>query len=192
VLRACTNDPILELGVIARTSARQFKNTPKRANEIGADLGVGFLIEGSVRQIGSRVRIAVQLINVDTESQRWAEQYERDVKDLLTLQREVAAAITARISSTLGVAPSGGAGRRHSTVAEAYEHYLRGRYHLGRDNAGALEKGKEHFLKALGLDTSYALAYSGLADVYTELGSDGFLPMRDAYPPARRCGVEGS
>jgi TolB-like protein/DNA-binding winged helix-turn-helix (wHTH) protein/Tfp pilus assembly protein PilF len=173
------------LGVIARTSARQFKNTPKRANEIGADLGVGFLIEGSVRQIGSRMRIAVRLIDVGTESQRWAEQYERDVKDLLTLQREVAAAITARISSTLGVAPGGGAGRRHSTVAEAYEHYLRGRYHLGRDNAAALEKGKEHFLKALALDASYALAYSGLADVYTELGSDGFLPMRDAYPPAR-------
>ena len=119
------------LGVIARTSAMQFKKTTKRADQIGSDLGVSHLLEGSVRTTGSRIRIAVQLIDTRSESQLWAEQYERDAKNLLTLQREVAEAIARQITTSLGIARSNvnADARRHSTIAEAYEHYLRGRYH---------------------------------------------------------------
>ena len=105
--------------------------------------------------------------------------------DLLALQRDVAEAITRQITTSLGVARSNvyADARRHSTSAEAYEHYLRGRHHLWRqDTAEGFEKARQHFRRAIDLDDSYAHAYSGLADTYTMLGTAGFLPMREAYP----------
>ena len=181
------------LGVIARQSAMQFKKTTKRADQIGSDLGVSHLLAGSLRRTGSRIRIAVQLIDTESESQLWAEQYQRDAMDLLALQREVAEAITRQITTSLGVARSNvyADARRHSTIAEAYEHYLRGRHHLWRrDTAEGFEKAREHFQKAIDLDDSYALAYSGLADTYTMLGAAGFLPMREAYPLAKAAALK--
>jgi TolB-like protein len=159
------------LGVIARTSAMQFKKTNKRANEIGADLGVSHLVEGSVRTTDGRIRIAVQLIDTRSQSQLWAEQYERDSKNLLTLQRDVAEAIARQIMARLGIMRANATGEagRHSTVAEAYEHYLRGCYHRRQDTTDDLHKALQHFRRAIELDPSYALAYSGLADTYTLL-----------------------
>ena len=181
------------LGVIARQSAMQFKNTSKRADQIGSDLGVSHLIEGSLRRNGSRVRIAVQLIDTESESQLWAEQYESDAPDLLTLQREVAEAITRQITTKLGVARSNvdADARRHSTIAGAYDHYLLGRHHLWRrDSAEGFHKAREHFQKAIDLDASYAHAYSGLSDTYTMLGSVGLVPMREAYTLARAAALK--
>ena len=148
------------LGVIARTSAMQFKRTTKRADQIGSDLGVSHLIEGSIRTAGSRIRIAVQLIETERESQVWAEQYERDATDLLTLQRDVADAIVQHIRTSVAVAPADVETntRRHSTIAEAYEEYLRGRYYWSMDTAERLQKAIEHFHRAIELDPSYALA----------------------------------
>ena len=176
------------LGVIARQSAMQFKKTTKRADQIGSDLGVSHLLAGSLRRTGSRIRIAVQLIDTESESQLWAEQYERDAMDLLALQREVAEAITRQITTSLGVARSNvyADARRHSTSAEAYEHYLRGRHHLWRrDTAEGFEKAREHFQRAIDLDDSYAHAYSGLADTYTMLGTVG-SPAHEGGVPARQ------
>jgi TolB-like protein/DNA-binding winged helix-turn-helix (wHTH) protein/Tfp pilus assembly protein PilF len=175
------------LGVIARTSAMQFKKTNKRANEIGADLGVSHMVEGSVRTTDGRIRIVVQLIDTRSQSQLWAEQYERDSKNLLTLQRDVAEAIARQITARLGIVRANATGEagRHSTVAEAYEHYLRGRYHGRQDTTDDLHKAMQHFRRAIELDPSYALAYSGLADTYTLLGSYGVLPMGEAYPLGR-------
>jgi TolB-like protein/DNA-binding winged helix-turn-helix (wHTH) protein/Tfp pilus assembly protein PilF len=181
------------LGVIARQSAMQFKKTTKRADQIGSDLGVSHLIAGSLRRTGSRIRIAVQLIDAESESQLWAEQYERNAVDLLALQRDVAASMSRQITTTLGVARSSVSAdaRRHSTSAEAYEHYLRGRHHAwGRGTADGLEKARMHFQRSIALDDSYAHAYSGLADTYTMLGSVGFLPMREAYPLARAAALK--
>jgi TolB-like protein/DNA-binding winged helix-turn-helix (wHTH) protein len=151
------------LGVIARTSAMQFKKTTKRTNQIGAELGVSHVVEGSVRTTGSRIRIAVQLIDTRSETQLWAEQYERDAKNLLTLQRDIAEAIARQIATHLGITRANASAetRRHSTIAEAYEHYLRGRYHWLRDTTDGLQKAMEHFERAIELDPSYALAYTG-------------------------------
>jgi TolB-like protein len=148
-------DP-LRLGVIARTSAMQFKNSNKRADRIGSELSVGYLLEGSVRTTGSRIRISAQLIDTRSESHLWTEQNERDAKDLLTLQREVAEAITRQIATSLGVARSNvkAEARRHSTIAEAYDHYLRGRHHWARNTEDGLEKAKDHFVDAITLDPS--------------------------------------
>ena len=175
-------DPI-RLGVIARRSAMQFKKTSKRADQIGGELGASYLLEGSVRRTGSRIRVAVELIDTATESQLWSEQYEREAHDLLTLQREIGSAISRQIAGRLSVAGANVAAetRRHSTNTEAYDHYLRGRYHWRKDTAEGHAKAEEHFRSAIALDESYAHAYSGLADTYTMQGSVGWLPMKEAY-----------
>jgi TolB-like protein/DNA-binding winged helix-turn-helix (wHTH) protein/Flp pilus assembly protein TadD len=167
------------LGVIARTSAMQFKKTKLRANEIGTDLGVGYLIEGSVRANGSRIVIGAQLIEAQHETQLWSEEHEGEASDLLMLQRQVSGAIARQISARLGIAPSHA--RKHSANQQAYIHYSRGRSHWSKDTSDQLQTAMNHFLAAIKLDQSYALAYSGLADTYILLGADGFMPMREAY-----------
>jgi TolB-like protein/DNA-binding winged helix-turn-helix (wHTH) protein/Tfp pilus assembly protein PilF len=175
------------LGVIARTSVMPFKNTTKVADRIASDLGVSYLLEGSVRTTTDRIGITARLIETGTESQLWAGQYERDVQDLLALQREVAEAIAGQIMTSLGMTPANvnADARRHTAVPEAYEHYLRGRYHLIRDTTDGLHKALEHFQRAIDLDPSYALAYSGLADTFVDQGNGGFRPMSEAYLLAR-------
>ena len=91
------------LGIIARTSAMHYKNTTKRADEIGRELGVGYLLESSLRRIGDRVRITAQLVEAQTQGHVWVEQYERDAQDVLALQREVAATLAQRTLVSLGV-----------------------------------------------------------------------------------------
>jgi tetratricopeptide (TPR) repeat protein len=134
----------------------------------------------------------VQLIETRHQSHVWAEQYERDVRDVLALQREVAEAIVEHITTSLAIAPAdvNADARRHSTIAEANEHYLRGRYYWSKDTADGHKKAREHFRRAIDLDPSFALAHSGLADTYVLLGSDGFMPMRDAYPLARTAALK--
>ena len=108
------------------------------------------VVEGSVRTTGSRIRIAVQLIETRSQSQLWAEQYEGDANNLLTLQRDIAEAIARQITTRLGITRANAAAeaRRHSTIAEAYEHYLRGRYHWLRDTTDGLQKAMDHFRRA--------------------------------------------
>jgi tetratricopeptide (TPR) repeat protein len=170
----------------------QFKKTTKRADQIGSELGVSHLLEGTIRTTGGRIRVAVQLIETRHETHVWAEQYEREVRDVLALQREVAEAIAQHVTTSLAIAPSAvnANARRHSTIAEANEQYLRGRYYWSKDTADGHKKAVEHFRRAIDLDPSFALAHSGLADAYVLLGSDGFMSMRDAYPLARTAALK--
>jgi TolB-like protein/DNA-binding winged helix-turn-helix (wHTH) protein/Flp pilus assembly protein TadD len=179
------------LGIIARTSVMRFKHTTNAADRIASDLGVSYLLEGSVRTTTDRIGITVRLIETETASQLWAGQYERDVQNLLTLQREVAEAIAGQITTSLGVtrANAYADARRHSAIPEAYEHYLRGRYHLLRDTTEGLHKALEHFQRAIEFDASYALAYSGLADTFASLGTAGFRPMSEAYLLAKAAAL---
>ena len=178
------------LGVIARTSAMQYKNTSKRADEIGRELGVDFLLETSVRRTGDRIRIAAQLIDVESETHVWAEQREHEMRDVVELQRDIATAITRRISSSFALEqrPDPGA-PRHSSNAVAYQHYLRGRWHWAKDTPEGLQKGKEHFLKAIALDPAYAMAYAGLADTYALLGSYDIMPIGESHPLGREAAL---
>ena len=175
------------LGVIARTSAMHYKNTTKRADEIARELGVAYLLESSLRRIGSRVRITAQLIEAQTQRHLWAEHYEPDALDVLALQREVAAAVARRTLSSLGVALGTSTARteRHSNNSGAYEHYLRGRYHWAKSTVDGLQKARDNFLRAIELDPSYARAYSGLADTYALLGSYDILPISESHTLAR-------
>jgi TolB-like protein/Tfp pilus assembly protein PilF len=178
------------LGVIARTSAMHYKHTTKRADEIGRDLGVGYLLESSFRRIDDRVRITAQLIEVRTQGQVWVEQYERDARDVLSLQREVAATVAQRTMMSLGMPARSLRSEHQSNNPQAYEHYLRGRYQWAKNTVEGMRKAQDHFQNAIELDRSYALAYSGLADTYAMLGGFHVTPMNESHPLAREAALK--
>jgi TolB-like protein/Tfp pilus assembly protein PilF len=178
-----------QLGVIARTSAMHYKGTTKRADEIGRELGVRYLLETSLRRTGNRMRITAQLIEAQSQSHVWVEQYERDGGNLLALQGEVAAVVSRRMLSSFGLTRTSPSAEPVSANSLAYEHYLRGRVHWGRDSGDELRKAQEHFRKAIELDPTYARAYSGLADTYALLGSYGVMPISESHPLARKAAL---
>ena len=131
------------LGVIARTSAVQYKNTSKRADEIGRELGVDFLLESSVRRTGDRIRIAAQLIDVESQTHIWAEQSDHEMRDIVELQRDIAAAITRRISASFALEQRPNIGTpRHSSNALAYEQLLAWSLALGQGHTRGTAKGE--------------------------------------------------
>lgn len=162
---------INSLKVIARTSVMKFKKTEKTIKEIGKELGVTHILEGSIRKSGSRVRVTAQLITVSNEAHLWAQDYDADLKDIFTVQDEVSMAIANALQRKLTDRESEALKSERSTNVEAYQHYLKGFYL--HDEVFFVKRIKEDFLrseeefkKAIALDSGYAMAYAGLADLY--------------------------
>jgi TolB-like protein/DNA-binding winged helix-turn-helix (wHTH) protein/Tfp pilus assembly protein PilF len=177
------------VGVIARTSVMHYKHTTKRVDEIGAELGAEYLLEGSVRRAGDRVRITAQLIRAEDQVRVWGRSYERNFEDLLALQAEVAGSIADQIGMTFADAAARPP-RRSARSPDAYEAYLKGRYFLDKSPRG-LEAAIGHFREAIALDPDYAPAYAGLADAFGQLGwgmATRVAPA-DAYPQARAAAL---
>lgn len=152
------------LGVVARTSAMRFKHATSSVGQVGQDLGVQYVLEGSVRRSGDRVRIAAQLIQVSDQTHLWAQTYDRNLRDVFGIQSEVAHAIAEEISLKLPPEQQGPKGA--STVnPEAFDLYLNGRYFSHRGSDG-IPRAIENFQRAIAKDPDYALAYSGLADAH--------------------------
>ena len=151
------------LGVIARTSAMRYKGTQKRADEIGRELGATYLLETSVRREKGRVRIATQLIQARDQTTLWTETYEYDMAGVLALESDV----TGRIASSLALQllPQQRA-RPVTTSAEAYDAYLKGRYHWNKGAAEELRKASQYFEQAVQIDPKFAAAYADLAGYY--------------------------
>lgn len=170
-----------DLRVISRTSAMHYKGASKTAPQIGRELGVDTLVEGSVQRDGNHVRIHAQLIDCATDRHLWAQTYDREMKDVMALQSEAAHEIAEQIQGT--VAPQQSSTVR-SVNPEAYESYLRGRYFWNKRTSDSLNKSIEYLEKAIGEDPSFAAAYAGLADSYSILGSD-VLPADVANSKAR-------
>jgi TolB-like protein/Tfp pilus assembly protein PilF len=177
------------LGVIARTSAMQYKSTRKNIRKIGQELGVSFVLEGSVRRVGARVRIAAQLIQVSDQTHLWAEIYERDLGDILALQNAVAQAIVGQIEIELS--SQGRARLKHSRQVNprAYEEYLKGRYLWDKRTLVDLREAIKHFQNAILHDPALALAHSALADCYLVLASFPWVPPREAFPEAKKAAM---
>ncbi len=173
------------LGVIARTSAMQYRSTEKSVRQIGRELGVSHLLEGSVRRAGHRVRIAVQLIQVSDASHLWAESYQRNLGDLLTLQFEVAEAVAKEIQIKLAPQAQERLAGAGTLNPQAYEAYLKGRYLLNRRTLEALQKSVQYFKKSIEYDPHYAVAFAGLADSYLTHHDMGYLPPREATTKAK-------
>lgn len=152
--------------VISRTSVAQFKNSPKSVKEIGRDLGVGLILEGSVQRSGEQVRITAQLINAITDEHLWADSYDRTINDIFSIQREVALAIAAVLNTTLSKKETRQLDYIPTINLQAYDFYLRGKLLVEKRNKSDLLVARELFQQAVSKDKSFANAYAGLADTY--------------------------
>ncbi len=161
------------LAVIARTSVMGYKHGNKRLDRIGHELGVQYVLQGSLRRTQDRLRITAQLIQLSDQSQLWAQDYDRSVQDVLTVQDEVAMAVVSQVQSRLPL------GREHSISAarkpnpDAYDLRLRGRYALNQRTSKEIRKAVTYFQEAIGADPNDAQAYVGLAESYVLLPAYG-------------------
>jgi TolB-like protein/Flp pilus assembly protein TadD len=175
------------LNVSSRTSVMNYKGAGKALRDIARELEVTWVVEGTVLQSRGRVRISVRLIDGATEKHLWAETYEKDMRDVLALQSEVAGDISREIRVKLTPPEKAKLAQSRTVNPEAYQDYLRGRYFWNKRTGEALKKAREYFEQALEKDPSYAPAHSGLADAYALLGSSGYdvMPPREAMPRAK-------
>lgn len=174
------------LRVIARTSVMKYKQVNKSVGEIGRELKVGTILEGSVRKAGKRLRITIQLIDVGSEVPIWAQKYDRELEDVFKIQTDIAD----RVAEALKVQLL----RKDRLLIElkapedigAYVLYLRGRYYWSKRTKGDLERAMSYFEEAIRKDPNYALAHAGMADCYTLMGRHLYLPRKEAYSNARQ------
>jgi TolB-like protein/DNA-binding winged helix-turn-helix (wHTH) protein/Flp pilus assembly protein TadD len=160
------------LRVVSRTSVMRYKNAKKGLPEIARELNVDGIIEGSVTRSGQRVRITAQLLYGPTDKHIWADTYERDLGDVLSLQSDVAQAIAQQVRVELTPQQQAHFKAARAVNPEAYDAYLRGRYYMENEftTAAPLLAAKDQFEEAVRKDPTFALAYSGLADAYLYLG----------------------
>jgi TolB-like protein/DNA-binding winged helix-turn-helix (wHTH) protein/Tfp pilus assembly protein PilF len=178
------------LGVIARTSAMHYKGTTETAGQIGRELAVDYLVEGSLRRQGSRIRISAQLIRVSDQMHVWAQDYDRDFRDYLALESEVTQDIAAQIQLKLAAQPALRAVRPLNQ--NAYEAYMKGRFFWNKRSEQGYLKCIQYFEQAIADDPEYAQAYSGLADAYALLGSNPTttITRREAMANARAAALK--
>lgn len=169
------------MAVIARTSVMHYKNTAKTVAEIGHELGVDFILEGSVRRAGERVRVSAQLIEVNSQMHLWARDFDRQLSDVLVMESDVAEQIAQQVEINLTPRPT----RPARVNPDAYDSYLRGRYYWNRRTEQDLLRAIQLFEDATTHDPRYAPAFAGLADCYIMLGNWSFLRASEAYPEAK-------
>jgi len=164
------------MGVIARTSSMAYKNTRRSITQIGRELNVDYVVESSVRREENRLRITSQLIRVQDQTHLWAANFDCEAAGVLAVQRQIAMAIAEQVKVKL--MPQTG-GFAHSTLnMDAYDLYLKGRYHWNQLTPPRIRRGISYFEQAVALDPGYALAWSGLADCYS------MLPITCDEPPS--------
>ena len=175
------------LSVIARTSVMRYKNTEMNINEIGKELDVGTVLEGSVRKASGQARITVQLIDVETQEHLWVEEYDRELKDIFDIQRDIALRIANEMKVQLVNTERQQIEKMGTSSAEAYRLNLLGKYQLNKRTGESIQKGLSYFESAIELDPNYALAYVGVTDCYTLIGGAGYgsTPRNEAISLAK-------
>lgn len=180
-----TLSKIADLRVIARTSVMRYKGATRPIVEIGRELNVGTLLEGSVRKIGNKIRITAQLVDSKSEEHLWSQEYDRDLEDVFGIQSDIAQRIAKALKVQILKREKAGIEKRATGSTEAYALYLKGRYFLNKRTQEGSERAIQYFEQALKKDPEYALAYTGLADSYAILALFEFLPPKEAFPKAR-------
>jgi TolB-like protein/DNA-binding winged helix-turn-helix (wHTH) protein/Tfp pilus assembly protein PilF len=182
-----------DLGIIARTSVMHYKNSQAPLDQIGRELGVQYVLEGSIRRDSDKVRITAQLVQMKDQTHVWARQYDRDLSSLLVLQSEIAREISDEIQLTLGKPKQNTPPRRPSyspQTSEAYDLYLRGRYFWNQRTVEGFDRAIGYFEQAISKDPNNARAYAGLADSYTLLTSYSGAPPTELMPKARGAALK--
>jgi TolB-like protein/DNA-binding winged helix-turn-helix (wHTH) protein len=177
------------LGVIARTSSMPYKGTQKNVAQIARELGVNYILEGSVRRSADRIRVTAQLIQASDQTHLWAKDYDRQVSDVLKLQSDVARAIAAKIQLTLSQPVQERLSAASSVNSAAHEAYLLGLQAWNLRTQEGTDRCIAEFKRAIAIDPNYALAYSGLARAYSLVPVLGVEKPRDAMPLARQAAL---
>lgn len=172
-----------QLGVIARSSTMTYRGSEKKASEIARELGVEYLLEGSVQQQGKRVRIHVCLVHSADQTQLWADSYDRPTEDLLALQMDVATQVARALAIELLADPAAIA-RGSTKKMEARDKYLLGRAQWNQRTVQGVERALVYFRQAVEADLGFALAHTGVADAYSLLGYYGVLSPEEAFDTA--------
>ena len=177
------------LGVIARTSAMAYKHTGKTVSQIGRELRVDYVLEGSVRREGNKARVSVQLIRVSDQTHLWAQNYDRDLQDLLDVQNELGRAIAEQVRANLTPQRQIELAKKQVVNPEAYDLYLKGRFYWNQRTPEAIKESIGYFQQATAKDGNFALAYAGLADAYNISNIIGTLSPRDSFPQAKAAAM---
>jgi TolB-like protein/Tfp pilus assembly protein PilF len=177
-----------ELRVVARTSAFTFKGKAEDIRKVGAQLNVGAVVEGSFRKLGDTLRVTAQLVSVNDGYQLWSGRYDRPSADLLAIEDELTRAILRALSPRAAGALDTSRATSPTDSPEAYKLYLKGRYHLGKMTEGDYRNALKYFDEAIGLDPTFALAYTGLAGAYGALYGT-FLPAAEGMPKAKAAAL---
>lgn len=177
------------LRVISRTSAMHYKGINKTAQQIGKELGVDTLIEGTVERVGERVRIRAQLIDCLTDRHLWAKSYDREFKDVLALQTEIARDIVEQTQGNVSPRSIRPSADLRPVNAGAYEAYLKGRYFLNKRTPEGFQQAVESFQQAIAKEPNYARAYSGLADTYVLISSYSLAQPDQIIPKAHAAAL---
>jgi TolB-like protein/predicted Ser/Thr protein kinase len=178
------------LRVISRTSVMVYKGARKPLPQIARELQVDAVVDGSVQRSGDKVRINAQLIEASTDRHLWAKSYERDLRDILTVQSAVAKAIADEVQIKLTPQEQARLAKPRQVNPEALEAYLAGRFYWNKRTAEGLEKSIAYFTRAITKDPNYALAYAGLADSYHVLPELSGVPVEEAFPKARSAALK--
>jgi eukaryotic-like serine/threonine-protein kinase len=181
ILNALTRFP--DLKVTARTSAFSFRGKDLDVRKIGQALGVGTILEGSVRRAGSRFRVAAQLVNATDGYRLWSERYDGEMTDVFAIQDKIAGAIATALQVKLTCKPV--AARTHEPNLAAYEAFLKGRHHFSKRSPEGFARAKGYFEEAIALDPQWADPHSGLATLHYFLGGLGLRPLREMVPLIR-------
>jgi len=178
------------LGVIARTSSMQYKGTHEGTEQIARDLGVQYLLEGSVRRYGNNVRVTVQLIQSSDQTHIWAEDYDRQLSDVLELQSEVACAVAGKIRLELSQETEERLAATPRVNPDAHEAYLEGLQAWNLRTPEGIERSIADFNAAIGIDSNYALAYVALANAYNLAPVFGIAKPVEAFPKAEAAATQ--
>ncbi len=176
---------VKDLKVASRTSTFQFKGKVADLHEIGEKLKVKNILEGSVRKQGNKIRITVQLINIEDGFHLWSERYDRELDDIFAVQDEIALAITQKLKVALQINEKEQITKIYTHNTEAYQLYLKGRYYWNKRNVTGIEASIKYFEEAIAIDPGYALAWAGLSDAYNLLSEYGKHRKRDVFPKAK-------
>jgi len=174
-----------ELKVISRTSVWYYKDTYKDIKEIGRELNVETILEGSVLKEKDNIRVSAQLISSEDRYHLWSEMYDRKLESVFAIQDEISKDIAKALRIELGSREKDLLLKRYTEDFEAYNLYLKGRYFWNKRTEQGYQKSLEYFQKAIEKDPIYALAYTGIADYYNLLGYYDYIPPKEAFLKAR-------
>ncbi|HLQ06279.1 MAG TPA: FimV/HubP family polar landmark protein [Nitrososphaerales archaeon] len=184
-----TVSKIGELSVISRSSAMRYRDTALSMEQVGRELGVDAILEGSVRKAGNKVRIAAQLIEVDTDRYVWSQSYDRDLNDVFQVQGEIAEQVAQGLKVQLLTKEKEKLGTKETQSPEAYNLYLKGRYFWNERTQEGVKKAIKYFEEALASDPNFARAYTGLADSYMILADYRWMASTEAGEKARQNAI---